>query len=196
MPGCEVLIAEDGEILLRGGNIFVGYLNDAARTRDALDALGWLHTGDVGVLDDYLKIVDRKKEIIITAGGKNVSPANLEAALKQIPLVGQACVVGDGRPYITALIVLDPEVTAAWATRHGVSYGSLLEMSEDLGVRAEIDAGVAKINREFSQPEQIKRFAILSEEWLADSDELTPTLKLKRRSVLEKFAPQISELYP
>jgi len=197
MPGCEVVIADDGEILLRGGNIFVGYLNDAARTRDSLDDEGWLHTGDVGLFDEagYLKIVDRKKEIIITAGGKNVSPANLEAALKSIPLVGQACVVGDGRPYLTALIVLDPEMTAAWAARRGVSYGSLLEMSEHPDVRAEINAGVANINREFSQPEQIKRFAILGDEWLPDSDELTPTLKLKRRSVLKKFERQISELY-
>ena len=197
MPGCEVQLAEDGEILVRGGNIFVGYVNDEDRTRDSFDDRGWLRTGDVGQFDEagYLKIVDRKKEIMITAGGKNLSPANLEAALKRLPLVGQACVVGDGRPYITALVVLDPEATAAWASRHGLPGASLLEMSEHPDVRAEIEAGLAEINEEFSRPEQIKRFVILGEEWLPDSDELTPTLKLKRRSVLEKFAPQIAELY-
>ena len=114
IPGEEVRLADDGEVLCRGGNVFRGYLDDPDRTAEALDADGWFHTGDIGEFDDagYLRIVDRKKELIITAGGKNISPANLEAALKAHPLIGQAMAIGDGRPYISALVVLDPEVTA------------------------------------------------------------------------------------
>ena len=121
IPGMELRLGDDGEVLGRGGNIFRGYLDDPERTAEALDADGWLHTGDIGEIDDdgYLRIVDRKKELIITAGGKNVSPANLEAALKAQPLIGQACVVGDGEPYIAALLVLDPDVAPAWAADHG-----------------------------------------------------------------------------
>ena len=117
IPGLEVRLAEDGEVICRGGNVFRGYLNDPEKTADALDADGWLHSGDIGVLDDdgYLRIVDRKKELIITAGGKNVSPANLEAALKAQELIGQACVIGEGRPFISALVVLDAEVAPGWA---------------------------------------------------------------------------------
>ena len=119
IPGMEVRLADDGEVIGRGGNVFRGYLNDPERTAEALDADGWLHTGDIGELDDegYLRIVDRKKELIITAGGKNVSPANLEAALKAQPLIGQACAVGDGEPYMAALLVLDPDVVPAWAAQ-------------------------------------------------------------------------------
>ena len=122
IPGSEVRLAEDGEVVARGGNVFRGYLNDPEKTADALDADGWLHSGDIGVFDDegYLRIVDRKKELIITAGGKNVSPANLESALKAQELVGQACVIGEGRPFIAALVVLDPDVAPAWADRHGI----------------------------------------------------------------------------
>ena len=139
--------------------------------------------------------MDRKKEIIITAGGKNVSPANLEAALKGLPLIGQACVLGDARPYVSALLVLDPEVAPAWAARNGVKPAPLAGLSRHPLVRAEIERGVAELNEGFAQPERIKRFAILAEEWLPDSDELTPTLKLKRRTVLAKYASQIESLY-
>ena len=124
IPGCEVALAEDGEIICRGGNVFVGYLNDPEKTAEALDDDGWLHTGDIGQVDEdgYFRVVDRKKELIITAGGKNISPANLEGALKTIPLVGQACAIGDNRPFVAALVVLDPDTAPSWAKQQGVEY--------------------------------------------------------------------------
>jgi long-chain acyl-CoA synthetase len=141
--GVELKIAEDGEVLARGGNMFVGYLGQPEKTAETLDEDGWVHTGDIGVLDDdgYLKIVDRKKELIITAGGKNVSPANLEAELKMIPLVGQACAIGEQRPYMTALVVLDPDAAAAWARSHGLEGddATLAALAENPDVQAEID---------------------------------------------------------
>ena len=132
-PGVDVFLAEDGEVCCRGGNVFVGYLDDPEKTAEALDADGWLHTGDIGEFDDegYLKIIDRKKELIITAGGKNISPANLEAALKMIPLIGQACAIGDQRPFVSALVVLDPEVAPAWAKEHGISFDTLADLADE-----------------------------------------------------------------
>ena len=197
IPGEEVRLAEDGEVLCRGGNIFRGYLDDPQRTAEALDADGWFHTGDVGELDDagYLRIVDRKKELIITAGGKNISPANLESALKAHPLVGQACAIGDGRPYISALIVLDPEVAPAWAANRGIEGLSLMELASRPEVVAEVDRAVAAANEHFSQVERVKRFVVLGSEWLPDSEELTPTMKLKRRGVHAKYAEEIASLY-
>jgi long-chain acyl-CoA synthetase len=197
IPGCEVMLAEDGEVICRGGNVFRGYLNDPAKTAEALDADGWLHSGDIGEIDDdgYLKIVDRKKELIITAGGKNVSPANLEAALKSFPLIGQACVIGDGRPFVSALLVLDSEVAPAWAKQQGLDGASLAELAEHPEMRAEIERAVAEANKRFSSVEQVKRFALLGEEWLPDSEELTPTMKLKRRGIHTKYSDVIESLY-
>ncbi len=197
IPGSEVKLLEDGEVVSRGGNNFIGYLNDPERTAEALDSEGWLHTGDIGTLDQdgYLRIIDRKKELIITAGGKNISPANLEGVLKSFPLIGQACAVGDGKPYVAALIVLDPEVAPAWAKAHGIEAGSLSELAENPQVLAEVERSVAEANKHFSSAEQIKRFTVLGKEWLPDSDELTPTMKLKRRGVLEKYAAEIEALY-
>ena len=170
---------------------------DAERTAEALDADGWLHTGDIGEIDDegYLKIVDRKKELIITAGGKNVSPANLEAALKAQPLIGQACVVGDGEPFLAALLVLDPDVVPAWAASHGAAGTTLAELALDPIVRAEVEREVAVANERFSHAEEVREYTVLTEEWLPDSDELTPTMKLKRRAVAEKYATEIAALY-
>ena len=197
VPGVEVRIADDGEVLCRGPIVFRGYLDDPAKTADALDEDGWLHTGDIGVLDDegYLRLVDRKKELIITAGGKNVSPANLEAALKTIPLVGQACVVGDGKPYLAALLTLDPDAAPAWAARHGKEGADLAALAADEDVRAEVEAQLAEVNARFSQVERIKRFALLGEEWLPDTEVLTPTMKLKRRGVLHRYADEVAALY-
>jgi long-chain acyl-CoA synthetase len=197
IPGCEVELAEDGEVVCRGGNVFRGYLNDPVKTAEALDADGWLHSGDIGEIDDdgYLKIVDRKKELIITAGGKNISPANLEAALKAFPLVGQACVIGDGRPFVSALLVLDPEVAPAWARQHGMDDASLAELAEHADMLAEIELSVVEANKRFSNVEQVKKFVLLGEEWLPDSEELTPTMKLKRRGIHTKYAEVIEELY-
>jgi long-chain acyl-CoA synthetase len=197
IPGCEVKLLDDGEVCCRGGNVFRGYLKDPTRTAEVLDDEGWLHSGDIGVFDDggYLKIVDRKKELIITAGGKNISPANIEAALKAFPLVGQACVVGDMRPFVVALIVLDPEVAPAWARSRGIEAASLAELARHPDVRAEVERAVAEANKRFNNVEQVKRFTLLGEEWLPDSEELTPTMKLKRRGVLTKYAEEIEALY-
>jgi long-chain acyl-CoA synthetase len=197
IPGCELKLAEDGEVICRGGNVFRGYLNDPEKTAGALDVDGWLHSGDIGELDDdgYLTIVDRKKELIITAGGKNISPANLEAALKAFPLIGQACVIGDRRPFVTALLVLDPEVAPAWAKQHDADGATLAELAEHPQVRAEVERNVAEANKRFNNVEQVKKFVLLGEEWLPDSEELTPTMKLKRRGIHTKYAEVIDELY-
>jgi len=197
IPGQEMKLLEDGEVCFRGGNVFSGYMKDPERTAEVLDDDGWFHTGDIGEVDEagYLKIVDRKKELIITAGGKNISPANLEAAIKSFPLIGQACAVGDGRAYMTALIVLDPDVAPAWAKSRGIEFSSLADLAAHPDVRAEVERCVEEANSRFSQVEKIKKIAILPTEWPPDSDELTPTMKLKRRGVLKKYADEIEKLY-
>lgn len=196
IPGCEVVIAPDGEIICRGGNVFRGYYKDEVKTAEALID-GWLHSGDIGEMDDdgYVKIVDRKKELIITAGGKNISPANLEAALKSIPLVGQACAVGDNRKFVSAILVLDPEYAPVWAKANGFSSDDLSALADDPAVVAEVQRGVDQVNDGFAQVEQIKRFILLGEEWLPDSDVLTPTSKLKRRGILARYGAAIDALY-
>ncbi len=206
-PGCvgraatavELKIAEDGEVLCRGGNNFVGYLGKPEQTAETIDEDGWLHTGDIGVLDDdgYLKIVDRKKELIITAGGKNVSPANLEAELKMIPLVGQACAIGEQKPFMSALVVLDPDAAAAWAAAHGLTGAdaTTAALAENPDVIAEINAGLVEVMSGFNNAEAVKKVKVLGDEWLPDSELLTPTSKLKRRGILAKFADEIDALY-
>jgi long-chain acyl-CoA synthetase len=199
MPGVELKLADDGEVLGRGGNMFGGYLNASEQTAETLDDEGWVHTGDIGVVDDdgYLKIVDRKKELIVTAGGKNISPANLEAALKGIPLVGQACALGDQRPFVAALVVLDPDAAAAWAADHGLEgeAATLPAMAENPEVIAEIEAGLKDAMSVFNNAESVKRVKVLGEEWMPDSDVMTPTAKLKRRGILTRFAAEIDALY-
>jgi len=197
IPGVEVHVADDGEVLCRGGNVFLGYLDDPERTAEALDADGWLHSGDIGELDEdgYLCIVDRKKEILITAGGKNVSPANLEAKLKLVPLVGQACVIGDKLPFVSALLVLDPETAMAFAEAEGIEPRDLPSLANHPRVHEVIAAGVEDAMAGFNHAEQVKRFVILGDEWLPDSDELTPTSKLKRRNIAVKYAAEIRSLY-
>jgi long-chain acyl-CoA synthetase len=198
IPGCEVELAEgDNEIICRGGNVFQGYLNDPEKTADTLDAEGWLHSGDIGQVDEdgYFTIVDRKKELIITAGGKNLSPANLEANLKLIPLVGQACAIGDNRPFVSALVVLDPEVATAWAGAEGIEFTDLNDLAGKPEVRAEIEKGLAEVMAQFNNAERVKKVVILGEEWLPDSAELTPTSKLKRRGVHAKYAEEIESIY-
>jgi long-chain acyl-CoA synthetase len=197
VPGVELRLGDDGEVIMRGGNVFRGYLDDAAQTAAVLDADGWLHTGDIGERDGdgYLRIVDRKKELIITDGGKNISPANIEAALKAQPLIGQAAAVGDGQPYVVALLVLDPDVAPVWAAQHGVDAASLPELASDPTVLAEVGREVDAVNRRFSHSEQIRRFEVLGVDWLPDSEELTPTMKLKRRGIAAKYAAEIAALY-
>ncbi len=198
-PGVEITIADDGEVLARGANMFVGYLGQPEKTAETLDDDGWVHTGDIGVLDDdgYLKIVDRKKELIITAGGKNISPANLESELKMIPLVGQACVVGDQKPFVAALVVLDPDAAKSWAASHGLSGADAepIALAENPDVIAEIDQGLTEVMAGFNNAEAVKKVKVLGEEWMPDSDLLTPTSKLKRRGVLTRFADEIEGLY-
>jgi long-chain acyl-CoA synthetase len=196
IPGCEIRLASDGEILARGGNVSTGYFKDAERTAEAIDADGWLHTGDLGVLEDgRLRIVGRKKDLIVTAGGENVSPANIETALRSAPLVDQACVAGDGRPYLVALLTVDPEALRSWARAHGeptTPTADLLRLPE---LRAEVDREISEVNRRFSRAEQVRRFAIVDEEWPVDSDLVTPTMKVRRDRVLAKYAAQVEALY-
>jgi long-chain acyl-CoA synthetase len=197
--GVEMKIAEDGEVLARGGNMFEGYLGLPDKTAESIDNEGWVHTGDIGIIDDegYLKIVDRKKELIITAGGKNISPANLEAALKMIPLVGQACVIGEQKPFVTALVVLDPDAAAAWAREHGLEgdAATLAAMAQNAEVIAEVEAGLIEAMSDFNNAEAVKKVKVLGAEWLPDTELLTPTSKLKRRGILSTFADEIEALY-
>ena len=196
-PGTDCFLADDGEVCIRGGNVFLGYLDDPEKTADALDPDGTLHSGDIGQFDDegYLRIIDRKKELIITAGGKNISPANLEAELKMIPLIAQACAIGDQKPFVSALVVLDAEVAPVWAKEHGIEFASLAELAAHPDVIAEVDKGVGEAMAGFNNAERVKKVKILHEEWLADSDELTPTSKLKRRGIHAKYAEEIEALY-
>ncbi len=197
VPGCEVRLDDDGEIICRGGNVFAGYLKDPAKTAELFDDDGWLHSGDIAVLDDegYIRIVDRKKELIITAGGKNISPANLESKLKLVPLIGQACAIGDAKPFMSALLVLDPDQARAFADREGLADASLATVSTHPKVLEIVAAGVHEVMDEFNHAEQIKRWVILGVDWLADSDELTPTSKLKRRNITQKYAAEIASMY-
>ena len=197
MGGVEVKLAEDGELLVRGANIMVGYRNDPERTAEAIDPDGWLLTGDIAEIDadGYVKIVDRKKELIINAGGKNMSPANIEQKLKSAsPLIGQACVIGDGRAYNVALLVLDPDGAAAHAKAHGLDL-TPAALATDPGTLELIGVAVEAANARMSRVEQIKRFTVLGVDWLPDGDELTPTMKLKRRVVATKYAVEIEALY-
>ena len=186
-PGAEIRLADDGEVLIRGPFIMPGYRNQPDKTSETIDDEGWLHTGDIGELDEdgYVKLVDRKKELIINAAGKNMSPANIEAKLKaSSPAIGQAIAVGDGRPYNVALITLDPDVAPAFEQQHGRE-----------ALEAEVERGIEAANEQLARVEQIKKYTQLEEEWQPGGDELTPTMKLKRRPIHEKYAAEIEELY-
>jgi long-chain acyl-CoA synthetase len=197
LPGVEVHLAEDGEVLIRGGNVAAGYYKDEEKTAETFDAEGWLHTGDLGEIDrdGFLRIIDRKKELIITAGGKNISPANLEGLLKRHPLVGQACVVGDRRPFVSALVVLDGDVAPGWARKNGIDATDVAQLAREPRVRDEVQRVVDDANQHVSRAEAIRKFTILPTEWTVDSEELTPTLKLKRRVITAKYADEIEALY-
>ncbi len=197
LPGMEARIADDGEILIRGPLVMNGYYKDPERTAEALDANGWMHTGDIGQLDQdgYLKITDRKKELIITSGGKNISPALVEYQLQRHPLIGQACAIGDRRNYVTALLVLDPESARAWAAEHGADAASPDELATDPRLLAEVDRAVAEANSHLARVEQVRRYKVLPAEWTSASGELTPTLKKRRRVIVERYAREIDKLY-
>jgi long-subunit acyl-CoA synthetase (AMP-forming) len=196
-PGMEVKIAEDGEICTRGPLTTPGYLNRTDLTEQLIDADGWLHTGDVGTLDDegFVSVIDRKKELIITAGGENVPPAAIENLLVAHPLIGQALAYGDRRPYVVALLTLDGEVAPAWAKARGIEAGSLAELAEHPDVLAEVTMAVAAANQRLARVQQVKYWELLPVEWTAETEELTPTLKLRRRIVHQKYADVIDGLY-
>ncbi len=194
LPGVDVKIAEDGEILAKGPNIFMGYFKDEAATADTLID-GWLYSGDLGAFDDqgFLSITGRKKEIIITAGGKNIAPKNIEAAMKNTPYISEAVVIGDRRKYLSALVTLDEEATVAWAQDNGESTANLHANPK---LRAEIQGAIDNdVNALFARVEHIRKFTILDRQLTVDDGELTPTLKVKRKVVNEHFAEQIEAMY-
>ena len=183
---------------MRSDVVMTGYRNAADKTAEALDADGWLHTGDIATIDDdgYITIIDRKKELIISAAGKNMSPANIESNLKGAsPLIGQVCAIGDGRPYNTALIVLDADFAPAWAAQNGLEGKSLEQLAGEDAIRAAVQAAVDKANDKLSRVEQIKKFTIVAGDWAPGGDELTPTMKLKRKPIAEKYGSAIEAMY-
>ncbi len=199
LPGTMVRVASDGELLFWGPQVFAGYWNDEAATAEVLERDGWFHTGDVGEIDDegFVKITGRKKEILVTAGGKNVAPAALEDRVRAHPLVSQCLVVGDGQPFIAALITLDPDALPGWAQAHqkSTSASKMAELSRDLDLRAEIQTAIDSANAAVSKAEAIRKFVVLSRDWTEESGHLTPSLKLKRNVVLREAKDDIAALY-
>jgi long-subunit acyl-CoA synthetase (AMP-forming) len=197
-PGVEIKLDDDGEVLVKADCVMPGYRNLPEKNDEAFTDDGWLRTGDIGEIDEdgYLKIVDRKKELIISAAGKNMSPANIESHIKTAsPLVGQAAAIGNGRPFNTALIVLDPDFAPVWASQNGLEGKSIEELAGEEETREAIQAAVDQANTKMARVEQIKKFAILPNQWEPGGDELTPTMKLKRKPIDEKYAEEIEALY-
>ena len=196
LQGTGVRVADDGELLFRGGQVFAGYWRNDEATAAAKDANGWLHTGDVGEIDDegFVRITGRKKEILVTAGGKNVAPAVLEDRIRAHHLVDQCIVVGDGQPFIAALVTIDPETLPAWAEAHGKSR-KVADLLEDPELRGEIEAAVEEANKAVSKAESIRRFAILADVWTEEGGQLTPSLKLKRGVVMREHRDDVDALY-
>jgi long-chain acyl-CoA synthetase len=198
VPGVELKLGPDGEVFIRGDVVMAGYRNLPEKTAEVLDRDGWLATGDVGELDadGYLRIVDRKKELIINSAGKNMSPANIESTLKGAsPLIGQVCVVGDRRPFNTALVVLDADFAPVWATQQGLTPTSLAELAAEPAMRAAVEEGIERANALLSRVEQVKKFHIVPGDWAPGGDELTPTMKLKRRPIADKYEREIDAMY-
>jgi len=196
LPGTTIRIADDGEVLIRGPHVFGGYWNNEAATAEAIDADGWFHTGDIGELDEdgFLAITGRKKEIIVTAGGKNVAPAVLEDRLRAHPLVSQCMVIGDAQPFIACLVTVDPDEWPGWAEAHGKS-GTVADNLEDADLKAEIESAIADANNAVSKAEAIKAFRILPDDFTIEGGELTPTLKVKRKVVADKYASVMTQIY-
>ncbi len=196
-PGIEVTLGEDGEVLVRGPVLTSGYFANEEATRAVIDDDGWLHTGDIGTIDEdgFVAIVDRKKELIITSSGKNIAPSNIENYLKESPIIGHAMAIGDAKPYVVALMTLDGEIAPLVAQKHGVEFTDLADLAQKPQILALAQAAVDAANERLSRPEQVKAFELLPVEWTAESDELTPTLKLKRRVVNTKYADVLEGLY-
>jgi long-chain acyl-CoA synthetase len=196
LPGTEVRVADDGELLFRGGQVFSGYWADEPATAEVLEQDGWFHTGDIGEIDEegFVRITGRKKEILVTAGGKNVAPSTLEDRVRAHALVGQCLVVGDGQPFIAALVTIDPEVFPVWAAAHGKA-GALRMLVDDPDLRAEVQAAVDDANAAVSRAEAIRRFVILPDDWTEEGGQLTPSLKLKRNVVVRERKDEIAALF-
>ena len=197
LPGTEIRIAADGEILVRGPHIFREYFNDPAATREAIEPDGWFHTGDIGTLDDegFLRITDRKKDIIVTSGGKNIAPQNLENLLKNDRYVSQAFVFGDRKKYLTALLTLAPEEIVAWAGRQGIPDRDIEALAKHPQVLQLMRERVDEVNRGLASFEQVKKFAVLETDFSQETGELTPTLKVRRKVVIEKYGRILDDLY-
>ncbi len=198
LPGVSAKIAEDSELLLRGGIISIGYWQNPAATKETIDGEGWLHTGDLGSLDDegFLRVIGRKKELIVTAGGKNVAPAVLEDRLRAHPLISQCMVVGDGRPFIACLITLDSDALDYWKAQHGKpAEATAADLADDPDLLAELQAAVDDANKAVSRAESIRKFRVLPMDFTTDNDYLTPSLKVKRAAVAKDFAADIGALY-
>lgn len=197
LPGVEVKTGEDGELLMRGGIVAKGYYKLDQASRETFDAEGWLHSGDLARIDEdgYVWIVGRKKEIIITAAGKNIAPAKMETILGNHPLISKACMVGDQRKFLSMVIALDHEEAPAWAEAHGIEYTDLASFSELPEVQEEVAKAVAEANESVARVEQVKRWVVVPDEWTPDSGEVTPSLKLKRRVVLDRYADEIESMY-
>jgi long-chain acyl-CoA synthetase len=196
LPGTSVRVADDGELLFHGGQVFAGYWHDESATAEVLERDGWFHSGDLGEIDDegFVRITGRKKEILVTAGGKNVAPAVLEDRLRAHPLVDQCMVVGDSRPFIAALLTLDREAVVAWA-EHGGKTVDLAALSVDPDLRAALDDAVEEANKAVSKAESIRRYAVLPVEWTEEGGQLTPSLKLKRDVVMREHRDDVADLY-
>lgn len=197
LPGVEIKLGSDGEVLMKGGIVADGYYNLPEESAETFTPDGWLHSGDLGRIDGdgFLHIVGRKKEILITAAGKNVAPAKLETLLGNHPLIAKACMVGDGRKYLTMIIALDAEEAPLWAERHGLEFTDLATFSQLPQVQAEVEQAVEEANHSVSRAEQVKRHVIVPDEWTPESGEVTPSLKLKRRVVLERYSDDIEQMY-
>ncbi|SFO59037.1 AMP-dependent synthetase/ligase [Amycolatopsis rubida] len=197
IDGVEVKTGEDGELLVRGPIVFLGYLQPDGTIEPATDADGWFATGDIGTIDDdgYVTITDRKKELIITSSGKNIAPTRIEGLLKEHPLIGQAVAIGDARPYLTALIVLDDEIAPGWAAANGVEAAGIDALAAHEAVQAEIARAVESANSRLARAEQIKRYHVITTAWTPETGELTPTLKLKRRVINDRYGTDIAALY-
>ena len=196
-PGMEVKLGDDDEILIRGPVNTPGYFNNDEATRGLIDDEGWVHSGDIGTLDDdgFFAVVDRKKELIITSAGKNIAPSNIENYLKESPLIGHAMAIGDGRPYVVAVLTLDGEIAPVVAEKYGIEFTDLADLAAKPQIQQMAQAAVDAANERLSRPEQVKKWVLLTQEWTAESAELTPTLKLKRRVVNENYSAQIEAMY-
>ena len=197
IPGVEVKIADDGEVLVRGGNVGPGYYKQPEATAELIDSEGWMHSGDIGEFDadGYLRITDRKKDLIITAAGKNIAPQVLENMLKYSPWISQAVVIGDRRAYLTALLTLDQEKVTQFAEQKSIAHKDFAELTHHPDIQQLVDNAVAEVNAQLARVEQIKKWIVLERDFAQEHDEMTPTMKVRRKAIVEKYADTIESMY-